>query len=255
MFEKKYTLLRSQKRRVYEILREAGLEPAEFSWLQETIAGSLIVSRLDYRYGDYYFQFSSYEMSSWCLACPGTFRSMDYSYPKTWEQQEQILAQWAKVLKTELESSDPWEEVARYRLALDEEGSPGTVNEPIPAVEADQIGRALARLGEKLTRDLGLSTDPARVVQAKLEYLAEAARRERSRDWMYLVLGVCTATAVTLALDEERTALLWETVRSELGAFVRLQPARGKPAGAKSRILGIRSASRARRPDEVPEPS
>ena len=91
MFKKKYTLLRSQKKKVFEILQEAGLEPAEFSWGKEEIAGSVIVSKLSYRDGTWYFQFCSYELNAWCVAAPGVYRSVDYEYPKNWEEQEEVL--------------------------------------------------------------------------------------------------------------------------------------------------------------------
>lgn len=85
---KKFTLLRSQRSRVFELLQEGQLEPAEFSWAKEEIAGSILVSRLNYREGTYYFQFSSHELNAWCVACPGRYRSMDYEYPKDWQEQE-----------------------------------------------------------------------------------------------------------------------------------------------------------------------
>lgn len=224
MFVKRYTLLRTQRKRVYEILREVGLEPAEFFWSNEEIAGSLIVSKLGHRGGRHYFLFSSYEINSWCMACPGTFRSMDYHYPKTWEEQQRIFRGWAQCLKRELDTPDPWAELAKYRLPLDAQATAEIVNEPIPAVEAEQIGRALTRLADLLTRDGSLNTEQSLLVRARLEGLAEAARRQRSRDWMYMLFGVCATMGMSLSLTQERTAMLWETVRSELGEFARLLP-------------------------------
>jgi len=88
---KKFTLLRSQRRRVFELLQDAGLEPAEFSWAKEEIAGGIVVSRLNYRDGTHYFQFSSHEMNAWCVVCPGRYRSIDYEYPKDWREQEGVF--------------------------------------------------------------------------------------------------------------------------------------------------------------------
>jgi hypothetical protein len=36
------------------MLREAGLEPADFSWSKQEIAGGIVVSKLSYREGTYY---------------------------------------------------------------------------------------------------------------------------------------------------------------------------------------------------------
>ncbi len=222
VFEKCYTLLRTQKKRVYEILREVGMEPAEFSWSREEIAGSLIVSKLSHRAGLHYFLFSSYEMNSWCMACPGIYRSMDYHYPKSWDEQERIFRRWAECLKRELDAPDPWAELAKYRLVPDGEPPAEIVNEPIPAVEAEQIGEALTRLADLATRELTLNTEQSLLVRARLDTLVEAARRQRSHDWMYMVLGVCTMIAMALSLTQEQTTAFWGMIRSELGPFLHL---------------------------------
>lgn len=226
MFEKKYTLLRGQKKWVYEVLREVGLEPAEFSWSNEQIVTRLIVSKLSHRDGEHYFQFSSYELNAWCIACPGVYRTMDYHYPKSWEEQEGIFRQWAEGLKRELDTADPWEEMAKYRLPLNGEAAHELVNEPIPAVEAEQIGRALAKLADDATRELGLNTEQSLLVRARLDILAEAARRQRSRDWMYMVLGASAAIAMALSLTQEQTTTFWRILRDQAGPFVRLPAAR-----------------------------
>ena len=43
---KKFTLLRSQRNRVFELLREVKLEPAEFAWTGAEIAGSIRLTSL-----------------------------------------------------------------------------------------------------------------------------------------------------------------------------------------------------------------
>jgi hypothetical protein len=240
MFEKKYTLLRSQRSRVHEILREVPLEPAEFSWSNETIAAMLVVSRLSHRDGQYYFQFSSYELNAWCVACPGMYRTMDYQHPKNWEEQEGFLRFWAQCLKRELATPDPWADVARHRLAFDGELSGEMVNEPIPAVEAEQIGQALARLGDTIARELALADGQSLPVRAKLTYLADAARRERSRDWIYMTLGAWSSLVTSLSLSDEQAGRLWEAARSELGGFISLLgPKAMAPVQREKRILGI----------------
>src|SRR5512142_2271751 len=128
---KKFTLLRSQRSQVFELLREAGLEPAEFSWVKEEIAGGIVVSRLNHRDGTHYFQFSSHELNAWCVACPGRYRSMDYEYPKDWQEQEGVFRNWAAYLKREIGIPDPWGRLAKYQAVLGVEPPDNVVNEPI----------------------------------------------------------------------------------------------------------------------------
>jgi hypothetical protein len=256
MFEKRYTLLRSQKKKVYDILRQVGLEPAAFFWSNVEIVERLIVSRLNYRGAEqYYFQFSSYEINAWCVASPGRFRTMDYWYPKTWEEQEGILRVWAQTLKDELDTPDPWVELAKYRVVVNGELSGEVVNEPIPAAEADQIGLALGRLVESAARELSLGEEQAALVRARLAYVADAARRERSRDWVYTVIGAWASTAASLTLTEEQAAALWQMLRCELGSFVNLLLDRAVPAPPGTPFVGIKSGTSKSRPEQVPEPS
>lgn len=252
MFKKKYTLLRSQKKKVYEILQEAGLEPAEFSWSKEEIAGSIIVSKLSYRDGTWYFQFCSYELNAWSVASPGVYRSVDYEYPKNWEEQEGHFRNWAHCLKRERDTIDPWAELAKYKMVFALEGPEEMVNEPIAAVEAEQIGESLVRVCDRIVPELRLEGEQALLVRTRLGYLADAAGRQRSRDWAYTMLGICVSMAIALSLSEEMSVILWRLVESELGPFVRLVPAARHEAAPspKPRILGIRAAAARSVPQE-----
>jgi len=219
---RKFTLLRSQRSRVYEMLHEAGLEPAEFSWGKEEIAGNILVSRLNCREGTYYFQFSSHEMNAWCVACPGRYRSIDYEYPKDWEEQEGVFRNWLRFLKREIEFPDYWGEMAKYLAAIGAPTYDDVGNESIPAYEADRIDRALARLGERIGQELKLDGQAVSLVRGKFAYLAEAARRQRSRDWVYTALGVCATTAMSLSLSQDGTTALWGLIQNEVGRVVHL---------------------------------
>ncbi len=223
---KNYTLLKSQKNRVYDLLRQGGLEPAEFSWNKEEIAGSLIVSRLNFREGTYYFQFSSHEVNAWCTACPGQFRSLDYEYPRSWEEQETVFKKWAQCLKREIAAADPWGDLAKYRIALGAVPTEEAVNEAISAQEALQIEQGLVRLADAIGRELILSEEDRALVRTRMSYLADAARRQKSRDWVFTALGVFVALGASLAVPEATLTILWQLFQAEVGQFVHLTPTR-----------------------------
>jgi hypothetical protein len=232
---KKFTLLRSQRTRVFELLQEAALEPGEFSWAKEEIVGGILVSRLNYREGTYYFQFSSDELGAWCAACPGRYRALDYEYPKDWQGQEGFFRSWMNHLKREVEVLDPWDRLAKYRLAVGTLMSAEGGNEPICAQEADGIGHAMTRLGQRIGQELKLDPEAVTLVRGKFAYLAEAARRQRSRDWTYTALGVCATTAMSLSLSPEKAATLWTLIETEVRQIVHLtdhphNPQRGDPS-------------------------
>lgn len=213
---KKFTLLRSQRTRVFELLQEAALEPAEFSWAKEEIVGSILVSRLNYREGTYYFQFSSDELGAWCAVCPGRYRALDYEYPKGWQEQEGFFRSWMHHLQREVEVPDLWDTLAKYQVAVGALTPTEAGNEPICAQEADGIGRAMTRLGERIGQELRLDPEAVTLVRGKFAYLAEAARRQRSRDWTYTALGVCATAAMSLSLPPEEAATLWTLIETEV---------------------------------------
>jgi hypothetical protein len=231
---KKFTLLRSQRSRVFEMLQDAGLEPAEFSWAKEEIVGGLLVSRLNYREGTYYFQFSSHELNAWCVACPGWYRSVDYEYPKDWQEQEGVFRNWASHLKREIQVPDLWDQLAKYKIAVEAQAPKGMVDEPISACEADRIGQILTRLGQRVGQELKLDGEAVALIRGKFAYLAEAARRQRSQDWAYTALGVCATTALSLSMPQEGAAALWRLVGSEVGRIVHLTDATPIDGGAQA---------------------
>jgi hypothetical protein len=249
---KNYTLLKSQKHRVYELLQQGGLEPAEFSWVKEEIAGSLIVSRLNYRDGTSYFQFSSHEVNAWCTACPGQFRHLDYEYPKSWEEQEGVFKKWVACLKREVASPDPWEELAKYRIVLGDGPAAEAANEAISAYEAGRIAAALARVGDMIVRELVLDDERAALVRSKLAYLAEAAQRQKSLDWAHTALGVYVTLGATLGIPEATLAALWEMFRSEVCQFVHMAPP--NPAAAARAEAPPKTPIVSTEPRPAPEP-
>jgi hypothetical protein len=218
---RKCTLLRSQRKQVFEALREIGLEPTDFSWSErEELGGNVVVSRLSYREGGYYFQFSWYELSSWCVLCPGRYRSMELEHPMNWKEQEASFRAWAQCLKRETESPDPWAELAKYRITLGVESPEQVLNEPISALEAEQIIGGLARVARRAEREFTLDNGGLELIRAKLDYLAEAAKRQRSRDWVYTAVGVCVTTAMALSLPPGNAGALWQIIKAEVGKYI-----------------------------------
>ncbi|UCD51209.1 MAG: hypothetical protein JSW27_00985 [Phycisphaerales bacterium] len=218
---KKRTVLRSQKKRVFEMLREAGLEPADFEWSREQVNG-MMVSRLIHRSAGYYFQFSSYEVGGYCMACPGRQQLVEYDHPKSWDEQENHVRNWAGHLRREIACPDPWSELAKYRLPVAWAGGEDGPNEAISGVEAQAIAQQLSALADRIEAESDASEEQVAFVRARLAYLAEAAMREKSRDWAYSVLGVCATLAMVLSLDEDDTRKLWAMVKERVGAFIHL---------------------------------
>ena len=228
LFGTKGTLLRSQKKAVFEMLRAAGFEPSEFEWSQESTDGAT-VECLSYREGEYYFRFSSYAEGSCCMASPGAYQLVEYEYPRAWAQQAESFRNWTGRLRREIACSDPWEELAKYRLAVAAGGFDGP-NETISGAEVEQIARHMAALGDEIQLAFELAGEPAAFARERLAYLSEAAMRLKSRDWCYAAVGVCATMAMMLSLDEDQAKELWSMIKNRVGAFVRLSERPSGPA-------------------------
>lgn len=225
---KNRTLLRSQKKEVFEILLELGLEPADFAWSKERVNDKAVVSQLSHRQGDYYFRFTWYEVGSRCEACPGRFQLVEQEHPKDWAEQVVHVRNWARHMRREIECPDLWADLARYQIIL----GPGSLeempNETISGGEAERIAEKLSEFAKAIETEFELTREQAQSVRGKISYLAEAAKRQKSRDWAYSALGVCAIVAMTLSLSETSAAKLCHLAERHIGEFAHLSGQRSQ---------------------------
>lgn len=229
---KKHMLLKSQKNQVFKILQEEGLEPANFSWVETTSVwgADIIISSLNYRGGHFYFKFDFFfskrvddfiPKTPHCEFSPGGELPMSHEYPDNWQLQKDCVHKWAGYLKREIEAPDLWAEMEKYKtsvsLALPEQ----LLNEPIPASEAEKISEQLSSLADKIEKQFELTNEQNQFVRSKLNYLADAAKRQRSMDWANTLIGVSVTIAMGLALAPDKAKELWELMR-RLGELIHL---------------------------------
>lgn len=217
-----YTLLKTQKNEVFMILRERGFEPANFSWVAHYLQVSdTLVSRLNYLDGKYYFQFEMYGEEGYCVFSPGQEMAVHSEPAPFWMGQKNSVKFWSDYLKREIDAPDLWGEMEKYKtsvsLALPEQ----LLNEPIPANEAEKISEQLSSLADKIEKKFELTNEQNQFVRSKLNYLAEAAKRQRSMDWAHTLIGVSVTIAMGLALAPDQAKELWELMRM-LGELIHL---------------------------------
>ena len=216
-----YTLMKSQKNEVFKILQDAGLEPANFAWKigRADVSRRFIdVPRLEYHDGQYYFQF---EPKS-CTLSPGELTAFAQYEAINWPMQIDNLIEWTDNLKREIEAPDLWAEMEKYKtsvsLALPEQ----ILNEPIPAYEAEEIAKKLEQLANKIQEQFNLTNEQNKFVRRKLNYLAEAAKSQRSVNFVYMVIGVFVTIATALTLAPDQAKELWELIKSIMGGVIHL---------------------------------
>jgi hypothetical protein len=231
----RHSLLISQQNEVLKVLQQVGLEPANFSWVigeyrtpsKEILTRGLTevvhtCPKLKYQNSPFYFQFELPDGRHCCLFSPGSETPVEHQCPSSWDRQRECVRLWARCLKREIEAPDLWQEMHKYQASVSLAIPEQLLNEPIPVYEAEQVADKLHQLADKIEELFQLTAAQNQFVRSKLNYLAEAAKRQRSADWVHTSIGVFVAIAMGLSLEPDRAKELWQLIENIVGPFIHL---------------------------------
>jgi hypothetical protein len=215
-----HQLLKTQKNEVFQILQKAGLEPANFSWdISSPTVQGWTFPQLNYLEGRYYFVFAL----SFCILSPGIVElAVEHHNATSWNDRLRFFARWVQSLKKELEVPDLWAEMEKYKLSFSVTLPKRQVNEPISASEAEKISDKLSLLTNTIEQQFDLDAEHKKFVRSKLNYLAEAAKRQSSLDWVHTLIGVSVTIVLSLNLTPDKASDLWRLIKSVLSPFIHL---------------------------------
>ena len=77
-------------------------------------------------------------------------------------------------------------------------------------------------LADKIEQQAKLNEGQNEFVRSKLNYLADAAKRQPRRDWEFMFIGVFIGIVFQLALEPTEAEQFWQLVKSILGPFIHL---------------------------------
>lgn len=219
-----HKLLKSQKNDVFRTLQAAGLEPANFSWIDKSKVPNTgrAVPKLEYLDGGYYFQFDMLHGDHSCTFSPGIEKIIYRERTVNWQNQMSCVADWIHCLKRETEAPDLWQEMEKYKTSMSLALPEQLLNEPISTSEANEIANKVHLLADKIEELFQLTAEQNRFVRNKLNYLADTAKRQRSVDWVHTSIGVFITIAMALSLPPDRAKELWQLIESVLGGFIHL---------------------------------
>ena len=221
---KSQTLLKTQRNEVFKILQDAGLEVADFSWVDvKSFGQDGTVSCLNYKEGKLYFKFD-YDFLSQCWDCefsPGEELPVEKAHKiDLLEEVFGCVGMWAESLKSEIDAPDLWREIQKYQPIFSLAHREQIVNEPIPAYEAEEISKALNELTTKVTKHFQLSQEQGELVRFKLDYLSDAVKRQGRLDWEHICISVLVTIVMGLAMAPEQAKELWTLFKEAVGHFV-----------------------------------
>lgn len=215
---KDYLLLRTQKNEIFECVREAGLNPLNFEWGEETTEADGVstypVSIVRYLHTDFYFKFDRDQFYQfYCKSHPSTRDFMLLTYKYDWKSALVSFREWLLRLK-EQEVPDLWEQLKEYAPHETFIGTGEISNTPFTDLEVENIIASLDRLQTQIEKNFNLQGEQLSFVETQIEYLKDGVKRQGRKDWVHTSIGVIASIAVGLALSPEKAKLLWELLKS-----------------------------------------
>jgi hypothetical protein len=96
------------------------------------------------------------------------------------------LSVWLSEVKRDLETPDLWAEIGKQPLSAMMEGE---ANKPFSEEEQEQIAEVMAEVKQQARETYALPAKQMRLLEAKLDYLIEAAPHSRRIDWLNTAIG------------------------------------------------------------------
>jgi hypothetical protein len=186
-----------QRNEVLGRIQAHGLNPADFEWYDP--GGTNTEDGLSFRPIGGDFRFVFYQQQWRYYLRPGLGVPDESGNAGTWYYEIQAVNRWLQACKAEVDAPDMWEALQRERDALSRPTTPGAGDdEPFTSAEIEEIAGQMAALKEYVREAFELNGEQLREVDAKLDYLVDAARRAPSRiDWWNQMVGALVTLTIT----------------------------------------------------------
>jgi hypothetical protein len=174
-------LTKTERNALFVVVQDEGFSPRDF----DVKHGGLAWMLKHRAWGDWISIFKS-------PGGPASLRMVGDEEPSEsriggFQEAPQILRRWLKEIKTNHETPDLWEDLGEGTqiVALMEDQA----NTPFSKEEQDRIAEVLAEVIRQARETYGLPEDQLRLLEAKLDYLVEAAPHSRRIDWLNTAIG------------------------------------------------------------------
>jgi hypothetical protein len=184
-------MLKWKKNQIFEAIQAVGLDPKEF--YLEDADGEV---RIKHKWSPSCFTLAddpSHYVGRYVVGDLPDWPFEAYS----WQAVIPRISRWLGEVKSDLRTPDLWAELHRDDQRLFSATSDDvTGNTRFTPDEQNEIAARLQTLAEHAKRTYSLSAEQVRVLDAKLAYLVNAARRLGRKDW----LNVCAGVILTLII-------------------------------------------------------
>ena len=200
-----------RKNAIFEAIQAVELAPSDFD-----LDNSGTEVRINHKRSKSYFiiggEASAHYVGRYVV---GDMLDMPYDI-YTWDGVLERVRRWAQNVKLDLDTPDLWAELRREAKLLGA-GSEVTENTPFTRDEQKEIARHLDKLAKDVRHALSLSRGKMQALEARIEYLIDAAGRLGRKDWLNIFIGVTLPFMLSLALPPESARSILLTCLRAIG--------------------------------------
>jgi hypothetical protein len=203
-----------QRNKIFKIIQDAGLDPREFNLEDEGAETTRIKHKWSESYfivggnaGHYVGRFVVGDASDWPYEAYSTEALM------------KRIGGWLEELKHDLETPDLWVELRREAELLGGASNEVKENTPFTGEEQKEIEGRMRALTEGLKLTYSLAEPEMQILNAKVDYLIDAASRLGRIDWRNAFAGVILSYILTLALPPDSARAILQTFVTLLRAI------------------------------------
>lgn len=195
-------LLPSQRRELFDLIRDAGFDPHEFELSDDGRTGHTgQFAEIVHPSTGYYVRIRTagdFEGTGWLVDLfPATETRTASTIAGPWQEVPLVAVRhWLELLARELDAGeDPWEQIKRERQIVAAE--PDAVeNTPFDGAERAAISVQLEEIKEFLRSTGSLEQAQLAAIERRLDYLEDAAGRLGRVDWRNTFVGVMLGLVV-----------------------------------------------------------
>ncbi len=137
-----------------------------------------------------------------------------YALGDKWSQVTGDFSTWLERIQKELAEPDPWLLLRQGNILLDEILLDKEVGESFDQNELRRLHEFIQTLRQFLISEVTPNAEQLRLIEERLRYLEESAKRQNKKDWAHTAIGIIVTIAVGLAMSPEQAHKLF-TLTSE----------------------------------------
>lgn len=222
----KRRLMQSQRNDVFNLIKYYELNPLDFVWNEENSERSNdgrykdLIDRIAYTGTDFYFLFDFKSGIHYSAYSPGADTLHQEEYPGSWREQSRVVGKWLSNLRREVNQSDLWSQFSEYRAALEDKLSPEVGNEPFTFRQFQDISNGVEQIKQYLRKNVS-DPDHIKLIDEKLDYLIEAAKRQGRTDWVHTAIGVIFSLAISISLSPAQAKDVWNILKNSISGIIK----------------------------------